>query len=171
MAQTTPEIAYCAFSTARAYAAQHRNYGNCQECKKAHQKCNGSDGIACDRCIKLKKDCSLLNTTSPVRFPMEAHASQLTSQRPSIDDERQRFGQILYARPCDGGACIDVIHARMGVNNHCQVFRTKCDRNFIPVTPIEYLGPWAEFISRMQASMTEVDVADMITMAFESDPL
>ncbi|KAL5512487.1 hypothetical protein ACEPAG_3140 [Sanghuangporus baumii] len=81
MAQPTPEVAYCAFSTARAYAAQHRNYGNCQECKKAHQKCNGSDGAACDRCIKLKKECSLLDTTGPVRSPMEAHDGQLTSPR------------------------------------------------------------------------------------------
>lgn len=93
MHQQTLPSPYCAFSTSRAYAAQHRNYGNCQDCKKAHQKvqaiaffvhrrltysllqCNGSDGSACDRCIKLKKRCSLLGAASPagVNSVMESH--------------------------------------------------------------------------------------------------
>lgn len=122
-------------------------------------------------------------------FPATSLCLRFFGRRPSRAEETQRFGEILYARPTDGGTRVEVLHARLGINGIRQVYRTKCDQNFTPVAPTEYLGPWVsrqnakafspfskalllwtgqdEFLARMRASMTAVNVQDMFMMAFE----
>ncbi|KAL5483026.1 hypothetical protein ACEPAI_8255 [Sanghuangporus weigelae] len=82
-----------------------------------------------------------------------------------VEEDVQRFGVILYILPIDGNGLVEITHVRMGVNGQNQVFRSRCDKDNKPVAMPVYLGPWDEYLSRMQASMATVHIQDMETCA------
>ncbi|KAL5512488.1 hypothetical protein ACEPAG_3141 [Sanghuangporus baumii] len=84
---------------------------------------------------------------------------------PPIEEDVQRFGVILYILPIDGNGLVEITHVRMGVNGQNQVFKSRCDKDNNPVATPIYLGPWDEYLSRMQASMATVHIQDMETCA------
>ncbi|EJD08308.1 uncharacterized protein FOMMEDRAFT_164961 [Fomitiporia mediterranea MF3/22] len=183
---TTPGY-YCAYMSKRSAAAKTRNYGNCLQCKEARQKCNRVNGSACERCLRLRKKCSLIGTASPSSpttpmSPVDPHpeatfgtrytdamllflsifpltiASITVMCRSLSQEDEERFGRVLYIIPLSDGTGFDVIHAMVGGNGHEQAYQTGCDKALMPRALPDYLGPLTNNECRLESDLEHVIV-------------
>lgn len=166
---TTPGY-YCAYMSKRSAAAKTRNYGNCLQCKEARQKCNRVNGSACERCLRLRKKCSLIGTASPSSpttpmSPVDPHPEATFGTRSLSQEDEERFGRVLYIIPLSDGTGFDVIHAMVGGNGHEQAYQTGCDKALMPRALPDYLGPLSEFMHRFSSCTTYVDLPALLDAA------